>query len=231
MGIGGYDLNSIYEDDIVSDIQSVVNDFNEKYSENVTIVRPMRIKVKPDTDGSNIVTTSFYLDLDGTKVHFRLEYLEDANSDYWEVISDDITIEAIAKKFNMQGQTLVAASTYIKAAEEDEDPFSDMGFDDEPEAGPEPGMEEDLSPEDTIDDLTDTLDDLNDALDDFEEDDVDIEMDNNIADHLIAECDKCHNIFITSVIQSDQEVEKISGICPICDEESDQYIKWVVKEL
>lgn len=85
--------------------------------------------------------------------------------------------------------------------------------------------------EESIDDLSDTVDDIQDTIDDVEEDDVDIEMDNNIANHYIAECDTCHGIFISALVESDQEVEKISGTCPLCDKETDQYIKWIVKDI
>ena len=75
-------------------------------------------------------------------------------------------------------------------------------------------VEDDETFDDNLDDMADT-----------------IEIDNNIDGHLIAECDKCHGIFISAMIESDQEVEKISGICPLCEKESDQYIKWVVKAI
>lgn len=84
---------------------------------------------------------------------------------------------------------------------------------------------------DTIDDIQDTVDDIQDAVDDIDEDDVDIEIDNNIAGHYIAECDRCHGIFISAMVESDQDVTKISGICPLCDKESDQYLKWVVHDV
>jgi len=85
--------------------------------------------------------------------------------------------------------------------------------------------------DDTLDEMADNIEDMQDTLDEVEEDDVDIEIDNNIDGHLIAECDKCHGIFISAMIESDQEVDKISGICPLCERESDQYIKWVVKAI
>lgn len=116
----------------------------------------------------------------------------------------------------------------VLAAEED--PFADMGFD-EPEDDTEEVLEE--SPNsiaDSLDSMSDTLDDLDDALKDFEEDDIDIEVENNISDHFIAECEKCHGVFISAVLESDQSLEKISGTCPLCDEESDQYLKWVIKK-
>lgn len=84
---------------------------------------------------------------------------------------------------------------------------------------------------DTIDDLSDSIEDMQDAIDDVEEDDVDIELDNNIANHFIAECDSCHGVFISALAESDQEVEKITGICPLCDKETDQYLKWVIKSV
>lgn len=84
---------------------------------------------------------------------------------------------------------------------------------------------------DTIDDLADDVDDIQDSMDEVQEDDVDIELDNNIANHFVAECDSCHGIFISALVESDQEVEKISGTCPLCDKETDQYLKWIIKEV
>lgn len=83
---------------------------------------------------------------------------------------------------------------------------------------------------DDIADLSDKVDDLQDSVDDAQEDDVDIEIDNNISGHYIAECDNCHGVFISAMIESDQQVEKISGVCPLCNKQSDQYLKWIVKE-
>ncbi|MCM1226388.1 MAG: hypothetical protein NC320_03055 [Clostridium sp.] len=83
----------------------------------------------------------------------------------------------------------------------------------------------------TIDDLADDVEDIQDSIDDIQEDDVDIELDNNIGNHYIAECDNCHGIFISALTESDQDVEKISGTCPLCDKETDQYLKWVIKDI
>lgn len=89
---------------------------------------------------------------------------------------------------------------------------------------------------DTVDDLSDSVDDIQDTLDEIdgteiEEDDVDIEVDNNIANHYIAECDTCHGIFVSALVESDQEVEKVSGVCPLCDKETDQYLKFIVRPI
>ena len=67
--------------------------------------------------------------------------------------------------------------------------------------------------------------------DDIEEDSIEIELDNNIADHYIAECDICSGIFISELTETNQEAENITGICPICGKESEQYLKWIVKEV
>lgn len=82
---------------------------------------------------------------------------------------------------------------------------------------------------DTVDDVSDSIDDLQETIEDVEEDDVDIAVDNNIDGHFIAECDSCQGVFISALIESDQEVEKISGVCPICKKETDQYLKWIVR--
>ncbi len=84
---------------------------------------------------------------------------------------------------------------------------------------------------DTLDDVADAVDDIQDAVDEVDEDDVNIDTDNNITNHYIAECESCHGIFISAVIQSDQQVEKISGVCPLCQEETDQYLRWVINEV
>ena len=82
-----------------------------------------------------------------------------------------------------------------------------------------------------LDDVADTVEDIQDVVtdDDHQEDSINIEVDNNIAGHYIAECDKCKNVFISATVLSDQVIESVTGICPICREESDQYLKWVIK--
>lgn len=84
---------------------------------------------------------------------------------------------------------------------------------------------------DNIEDIADTVEDIQDTFDDVQEDDVNIQVENNISDHYIAECERCHGIFISSVIRSEQPLEKISGTCPLCDRQTDQYLKWVVKDV
>lgn len=83
---------------------------------------------------------------------------------------------------------------------------------------------------DAIDEVADNVQELQDSIDDIDEDSVDIAMNNNISNHYIAECDECQGVFISAVIQSDQSVDHVSGICPLCGKESDQYLKWVIKD-
>lgn len=88
--------------------------------------------------------------------------------------------------------------------------------------------EEDLV--DTLDDVADTVEDIQDTVDEVEEDDINIETDNNISGHYIAECDGCHGVFISATMESDQIVEKVTGICPLCQKETEQYLKWVIRD-
>ena len=81
---------------------------------------------------------------------------------------------------------------------------------------------------DRVDDIADNLEDIKDSIDDMEEDDVEIDIENNLDGHYIAECDKCKGIFISAVVKSDQVVTSVSGTCPLCQEESDQYLKWYI---
>lgn len=82
----------------------------------------------------------------------------------------------------------------------------------------------------TIDDLADSVGDVQDVVEEVEEDDVDIEIDNNIANHFIAECDRCHGVFISAMVETDQDVKSVTGICPLCDKETEQVLKWIIKE-
>ena len=82
-----------------------------------------------------------------------------------------------------------------------------------------------------LEDVADTVEDIQDTVsdDDHQEDSINIDVENNISGHYIAECDKCKNVFISATVLSDQVVECVTGVCPICREESDQYLKWVIK--
>lgn len=57
-----------------------------------------------------------------------------------------------------------------------------------------------------------------------------IEIENNIANHLIAECANCHGIFISAMLASDQVIEGINGVCPLCNKETEQSLKWIIKK-
>lgn len=81
----------------------------------------------------------------------------------------------------------------------------------------------------TIDDIADSVEDVQDELDDVEEDSVEIELDNNIDGHYIAECSSCHQVFISPVLESDVDIETLSGVCPLCGKHSDQELKWVIR--
>ena len=52
---------------------------------------------------------------------------------------------------------------------------------------------------------------------------------NNIFQHLIAECQNCHGIFISAMIASDQPVESINGVCPLCSKETEQFFIGIIK--
>ena len=80
-----------------------------------------------------------------------------------------------------------------------------------------------------VDDLAENVEEVQDTIDDMDEDDPSIEVNNNIEDHLIAECERCHGIFISAILQSDMEINHVTGTCPLCGRESNQYLKWVVK--
>jgi hypothetical protein len=121
----------------------------------------------------------------------------------------------------MKTRFKVTASKIVAAEEDEMNVVSNFGDVDD--------LDDSFSEQ--LDDVADTVEDIQDTVsdDDHQEDSIDIEVENNIAGHYIAECDKCKNVFISATVLSDQVVESVTGICPICKEESDQYLKWVIK--
>lgn len=109
----------------------------------------------------------------------------------------------------------------ILAADEEFDDFNEFDMDNNEDAD---GLM------DAVDDVADQVEDIQDTVDEEAEDAVSIEINNNISDHYIAECDKCHGVFISAVIESEQEIDHVSGVCPLCNKESDQYLKWIIKD-
>ena len=95
----------------------------------------------------------------------------------------------------------------------DENVFEGMGD------NPDPDFDE-AEAEDLTDDMGE----------DGQQDGSTIEIDNNIVNHLIAECQNCHGIFISAMIASDQSVESINGVCPLCNKDTEQSLKWIIKD-
>lgn len=112
---------------------------------------------------------------------------------------------------------IIKKNASIKAAEEDN--FAEDIIDDA-----ETGLM------DNLDEMADNIEDMQDSIEDIQQDEPNIDVDNNISDHYIAECDYCHGIFISAVTETDHEVESIHGICPLCEHESEQYLNWVIKD-
>lgn len=131
----------------------------------------------------------------------------------------------VSESTRVKSKPVTAAK--ITAADEDfESDEFDESFDDST------SEEDSDSLADSIDSISDKVDDMQDTIDDAEvEDDIDIDIENNIDNHYIAECERCHGIFISSVVESDQQLEKIHGTCPLCDRDTDQYLKWTVKKV
>ena len=153
------------------------------------------------------------------KFQVELTYLYSADGELYSS-DDDREYEAteLVKKIKaITSSRSMGNKKRIVAAEEDEF-FSDDDFTD---ADPTSATSEETTPTENDDALP--------ADTEMKEDDSNIETDNNIANHYIAECDKCGGIFISSISLSDQPITSISGICPLCEEETEQFLKWVIK--
>ena len=93
-------------------------------------------------------------------------------------------------------------------------------------------LEDAESLQDAASDASDAIDNLQDAVSDFSDAPADsiLNMDNNIENHYIAECDRCHEVFISAVTESDSQVDFIEGECPCCHESTKQELKWIVRD-
>lgn len=172
-----------------------------------------------NTDSDETVTrVLFSVRIDENTVEVPEEYVVEKSGEiYSDGDGNDIAENAINRHLNSEiFASTKSSKTKITAADDDYDFAEDV---------------DDFS--DTVDDLSDTVDDLKDAVDDgvFDQDKPDIEIDNNISGHYIAECDRCHGIFISAVIESDQEIDSISGVCPVCNKETEQHLNWVIKDV
>lgn len=162
-----------------------------------------------DADGQPATATIAYDICDGDVFYPEGKSLHDLEESVYD------QLHAVIKENKIQSATVLHTQK-ISAADEDVD-FDDIVEDD------------DDGVSDAIDDVSDQIDDLQDQVDEIDEDNIDIEVENNISDHYIAECDACHGVFISAMIESDENVEFISGTCPLCGKESDQFLKWIVR--
>lgn len=203
------------------DANSVINKLNE-LGFNASI---RNIDLASDkTDPKEIwVTCVVWTSVKGRNSSFILKYSYDEAGNIY-MISD--LPKVIDNQVNKWSKTSVKASTAIMAA--DEDNF----FNDEEMPESFGGSEtSDNSVGDEIDNLADSVDELQDSIDEVTQDQTELEIDNNISNHYICECDQCHNIFISAIIESDQEIDHVTGVCPVCEKESEQRIKWVIRDV
>lgn len=82
---------------------------------------------------------------------------------------------------------------------------------------------------DALDNIQDTVEDIQNTVEDIQPDSTRIEIKNNINGHYIAECQECYGIFISATVKSDQRVESVTGECPLCGNNTTQYLKWFVQ--
>lgn len=200
------------------DAKAAIEGFNKRKNKSATI---SDVSVSRLTDGKyEAVATATVDDND-----FNLNWNYTIDDDGY--VDSDLDTEQLYGCLSETAEAIESAiassKTAITAA--DDDPDADLS---EPADDDFIYDDGDDSVSDNLNDIADSVEDLQDSVEDIDEDDLQIDMDNNIADHYIAECDNCHGIFISSMIVSDQDVDSISGICPICDKDSTQYLKWKI---
>lgn len=225
------EMRRIAKEDI-NDIVSMLNEDGFKTSVVSMESDPEEIKEKVKQS----VHAVLKIDGRNTDVDFDYEINLSPETVYIQKPCEDIVSDIESSLKNKVSEATRISKSYkpvtsssITAADDDfeSDDFSDL--DDTTDSTDTTDSNDSLS--DNIEDIADTVEDIQDTIDDVQEDDVNIQVENNISDHYIAECERCHGIFISSVIRTEQPLEKISGTCPLCDRQTDQYLKWVVKDV
>lgn len=197
-----HNIKSIARDDF-NKIEAGVKESNQDVTASID---KMRFSVK----GNTITASCDFRSKDSSEViEASINYERNSNGIFADSEVGEVT-DAILSAIQ---------HTTITAADEDA-----MGFDD-------PAFDEDFASDFSEDDFRPEEDVLLEDEEEYEdpESDIDIETDNNIDGHYIVECDRCHGVFISALVESEQTVEYLSGICPLCEKESDQYVKWVIK--
>lgn len=197
------------------DIAKLIQLFQEKYGIKLDCVNIEYDDSEYDGSKGTIWCTAHLSDESGKELEFNWEYMEDDENIYVDSPVSE-WVETVHRNYT-EANSSVKCSTAILAADED---MLDVDIPED-----EDGIADD------IDDLSDKVDDLQDSVDDIDPDDPSIEKDNNIENHYIAECDRCHGIFISAMIESDQEVKTISGVCPLCGKETDQTLRWIIRSV
>lgn len=184
------------------DFTSIQNSINTQQDKVTASIQDIRFTAKDD-----VVTATCCFDFDTEVIEAAIHYGCDAEGVYADAEVNDVASAVLGAL-----QPIMAADG---DEEVEEDVIEDDAFDFEDEADPE--MTEDIA---TLEEGVEMED---------PESEPNIEADNNIAGHYIVECDRCQGIFISALMESDQIVDHINGVCPLCEKESNQYIKWVVK--
>ena len=187
------------------DFDSIMSAINTQQDTVTASIQDIHYVAKDD-----VVTATCYFDFKTDVVEASINY----GCDDEGVYSDSEVDEVVS--------AVLGAMQPVMAAGEDDNLDEEDAFDfDEFEE------ETDVEDEDAV--TTDDVTLLEDEEMEDPEEEPNIEPENNIENHYIVECDRCHGIFISALVESDQVVDHISGVCPLCEKESDQYIKWIVK--
>lgn len=191
------------EEFALDDVQAAIDTINKRNKLNPPIeFIDMKHECNANTEKDGKYSIKFFADMSNAGDVFSCDYSYDIDGEN-VTLCDDLNKKVYSAYCR---SAKVTASTRIVAADED-------------------------AVADSLDDLSDSVDDLQDDMEEIREDDPNIEIENNIENHFIAECESCGGIFISAMLQSDQEIDHITGICPLCERETNQYLKWVIKKV
>lgn len=191
------------EEFALDDVQAAIDDVNKRKKLSPPIeFKDFKHECNADTENDDKYKVKFFADMSNAGDVFSCDYSYDVDGEN-VTLCDDLNKKVYSAYCR---SAKVTASTRIVAADED-------------------------AVADSLDDLSDSVDDLQDDMEEIREDDPNIEVENNIENHFIAECESCGGIFISAMLQSDQEIDHITGICPLCERETNQYLKWVIKKV
>ena len=159
------------EEFALDDVQAAIDTINKRNKLNPPIeFIDMKHECNANTEKDGKYSIKFFADMSNAGDVFSCDYSYDVDGEN-VTLCDDLNKKVYSAYCR---SAKVTSSTRIVAADED-------------------------AVADSLDDLSDSVDDLQDDMEEIREDDPNIEIENNIENQFIAECESCGGILISNM--------------------------------